>query len=91
MGTVEIAQMFSLGQWKAEDPRFGPFKSWALIDAGSTHFYKTRFVLHWLGKLEIAQTVSLGQWKAEDPGPNPVDVRIFFPTFFDIYWVQSSF
>ena len=53
-------------------------QSWAQIDAGSTHFYKTRFVLQCLGMIETAQTVSLGQWKAKDPGLNPVDDRILY-------------
>ena len=68
--------------------RIWPFKCWAQIDAGSTHFYKTRFVLQWLGMVETAQMVSLGQWKAEDPGFESNRCPIFF---LDIYWVQSSF
>ena len=43
-----------------------PSKRWAEIDARSTHFYKTRFVLQWLGMVETDQTVSLGQWDAEE-------------------------
>lgn len=49
------------------------FKRWAQIDAESTHFYKTRFVLQKrLGLVDTAQTVSLGQWT-----PGLVDVLIF--------------
>ena len=62
--------------------RIWPIKSWAQIDAGSSHFYKTRFVLQWLGLVEIAQTVV----EAEGPGfkssrcPNFLFL-IFFLTF----------
>ena len=38
-----------------------PGTCWAQIDAGSTHFYKTRFVVHLLLVVEIAQMVSLGR------------------------------
>ena len=52
-----------------------PFKCWAQIDARSTHFYKTTFVLQWLGMVEQLKRLvqASGKWKI--PGS---DVRIFF-------------